>query len=57
MFYTVLVLYVVFVVLYEFAIISLRKREVVVLLELSSCCLVDVVVMCLFLRVQCVGLV
>ena len=40
----------------RFNIFSLGKKELVVLLKLSSYCLVAVSVLCLFLTVSCVGL-
>ena len=40
----------------RFAIFSLGKKELVVLLKLSSYCLVAVSVLCFFLTVSCVGL-
>ena len=44
-------------VLSGFAIILLRKRELVALLNLSSWCLVMIVgVLCLFLMVPCIGI-
>ena len=51
--------YAVLIVLSSFAIISLRKREReswLLYLKLSSCCLVSVNVLCLFLMVPWVGL-
>ena len=47
---------VVFSVLSSFAIISLRKRELVALLKLSTCCHVAVMDLCLFFMVPWVGL-
>ena len=43
-------------VLSSFAIMRPRKRELVALLELCSCCLVTVSVLCLFFAVPWVGL-
>ena len=43
-------------VLSSFAVILLRKRELVVLYLLSSCCHVAVCVLCLFLVIPWVGL-
>ena len=42
--------------IFSFAIISLRIRELVALLQLSYCCLVTVSVLCLFLMMSWVDL-
>ena len=51
-----LLCYAVLSVFSSFAIILMRKRELVALLKLSSCCLVTVCVMWLFLMVSWVGM-
>ena len=48
--------YAVLCVLHSFAIISLGKRELVALFLLSSWCHVAVIVLCLLLMMQLVGL-
>ena len=52
----VLVLYAVLSVLFSFAIVLMRKREMIVLLKLSFLCIVTVSVLWLFNTVPLVGM-